>query len=107
MSYVDGFVIPVAKNKVSAYKKLAAWGDLRADIRGCDGICFHPDGRHAFSANYKTELQRWDLQTGESKAFRPGADVAVAVSPDGRRLLAASTDSPRTISVSSPKRSGR
>jgi uncharacterized protein YbaA (DUF1428 family) len=26
MSYVDGFVIPVAKNKVAAYKKLAAWG---------------------------------------------------------------------------------
>jgi uncharacterized protein YbaA (DUF1428 family) len=26
MSYVDGFVIPVAKNKVAAYKKLADWG---------------------------------------------------------------------------------
>src|SRR5262245_44196542 len=26
MSYVDGFVIPVAKTKVAAYKKLAAWG---------------------------------------------------------------------------------
>ena len=26
MSYVDGFVIPVAKNKVAAYRKMAAWG---------------------------------------------------------------------------------
>ena len=26
MSYVDGFVIPVAKSKMAAYKKLAAWG---------------------------------------------------------------------------------
>src|SRR6476660_7112899 len=26
MSYVDGFVIPVARNKVAAYKKLAVWG---------------------------------------------------------------------------------
>src|SRR5262245_21728840 len=26
MSYVDGFVIPVAKNRIAAYKKLAAWG---------------------------------------------------------------------------------
>lgn len=24
--YVDGFVIPIKKNKVSAYKKLAQWG---------------------------------------------------------------------------------
>ncbi len=26
MSYVDGFVIPVAKKNVAAYKKMAAWG---------------------------------------------------------------------------------
>lgn len=26
MSYVDGFVIPVAKNKVKAYTKMAQWG---------------------------------------------------------------------------------
>ncbi len=25
-SYVDGFVFPIAKNKVAAYKKMAAWG---------------------------------------------------------------------------------
>lgn len=25
-SYVDGFVFPVAKNKVAAYKKMAEWG---------------------------------------------------------------------------------
>src|SRR5262245_8323984 len=26
MTYVDGFVIPVAKGKIAAYKKMAAWG---------------------------------------------------------------------------------
>lgn len=26
MTYVDGFVIPVAKGKVAEYKKMAAWG---------------------------------------------------------------------------------
>jgi len=26
MVYVDGFVIPVAKNKVAAYKRMAEWG---------------------------------------------------------------------------------
>jgi len=26
MSYVDGFVIPVAKNKIAEYKKMAGWG---------------------------------------------------------------------------------
>lgn len=26
MTYVDGFVIPVAKKNVAAYKKMAAWG---------------------------------------------------------------------------------
>jgi uncharacterized protein YbaA (DUF1428 family) len=26
MTYVDGFVIPVPKGKVAAYKKMAAWG---------------------------------------------------------------------------------
>lgn len=25
-SYVDGFVFPIAKNKVAAYKKMAEWG---------------------------------------------------------------------------------
>jgi WD40 repeat protein len=55
-------------------------------------VCFHSDGRHAFSATYQGELRRWDLRTGESKLFREGADVAVALSPDDRRLLAASQD---------------
>lgn len=26
MTYVDGFVIPIKKNKVAAYKKMAQWG---------------------------------------------------------------------------------
>ena len=26
MTYVDGFVIPVAKGKIAEYKKMAAWG---------------------------------------------------------------------------------
>jgi len=26
MTYVDGFVIPVPKGKIAAYKKMAAWG---------------------------------------------------------------------------------
>ena len=26
MTYVDGFVIPVKKSKVAAYKKMAQWG---------------------------------------------------------------------------------
>lgn len=26
MSYVDGFVVPVPKKKLAAYKKMASWG---------------------------------------------------------------------------------
>ena len=26
MSYVDGFVIPIKKKNISAYKKMAKWG---------------------------------------------------------------------------------
>jgi WD40 repeat protein len=53
-------------------------------------LCLCPDCCFALSASHDGTLRRWNLQTGDSEVLAnvyPQAALAVAISPDGQRLI--------------------
>src|SRR5262249_53064222 len=70
---------------------------LRGHDRGCNTLCFSPDGRHIASGSAFTEdkVQVWDARTGQPLATGWGHTNevnALCFSPNGRWLASGSRD---------------
>jgi WD40 repeat protein len=65
------------------------------------GVAFSPDGKRAYSTSFDGTIRTWDVD-GEkevSSIRAPAGTMALALSPDGKRLAASSSTRPAVVRI--------